>query len=92
MANSKSTRSRKRRSSRFIRFPEVKGKTVAQVEIDDDASAITISFKDKTALSFDFDSSHAVFTEFLDFQSGDSKVLKRWPRISSGYSIDWNVK
>jgi hypothetical protein len=62
MAKRKSTRTRKRVSS-YHHFPEVKGKVVELVEIDQDANAILILFDDDTALSFDLDSNHVVFPE-----------------------------
>ena len=53
MADSKRTHSRKKRRSKFTRFPEVKGKIVESVEVDPDVQAVVILFKDRTALSFD---------------------------------------
>jgi hypothetical protein len=83
MAAHKGTRSRKRRTSRFTRFPEVRGKIVSEVEVDPDANAILILFNDDTALSFDLDSSHLVFPELSRRKSGNWKPLKKWPSIRS---------
>lgn len=85
MAVHKSTRSPKKRS-RFQRFPEVKGKIVAEVEIDPDANAILILFDDNTALAFDIDSSHVVFPELSNRRKGNWKPLKKWPPIHSPIS------
>jgi hypothetical protein len=84
MAASKGTHSRKRRTSQITRFP-VRGKIVESVEAD--ADAITILFQDRTALSFDLDSSHVVFPELSDWKTGDWRAVKRWPPISSNLSM-----
>ena len=86
MANRKTKRSSEPRSS-YHRFPEVKGKVVDLVEVDQDASAILILFEDDTALSFSVDSSHTVFPEFSKRQRGDWKPIKRWPPIYSPISM-----
>jgi hypothetical protein len=86
MADRKRTRSRKRLSS-YRRFPEVKGKIVAEVEIDPNAQAILILFEDNTALSFDLDSSHAVFPELSERKKGNWKPIKKWPPIHSPTSM-----
>ncbi|HKD82806.1 MAG TPA: hypothetical protein VKH81_24165 [Candidatus Angelobacter sp.] len=82
MAASKRTFSRKRRSS-FLRFPEVRGKAVESVEIDPDVQAITILFKDRTALSFDLDPSLTVYPELSDWKTGDWRGIKRWRAMHS---------
>jgi hypothetical protein len=89
MAVSKRTRSRRQRSS-YRQFPEVRGKIVSEVEIDPDAQAILILFEDKTALSFDLDSSHAVFPELSNRKAGNWKPIKKWPPIHSPIStVKW---
>lgn len=57
----KKRRSHKNGSREFLRFSEVRGKIVEQVEVDPDAQAIVIVFRDKTVLSFDLDSLTAYF-------------------------------
>jgi hypothetical protein len=86
MAARKTKRSPKQRS-RFTRFPEVRGKTVSEVEVDPDAQAILILFEDKTALSFDLDSSHVVFPELLNRTKGNWKPIKHWRPIHSPLSM-----
>jgi hypothetical protein len=86
MATSKRTRTRKRLSS-YRRFPEVKGKVVELVEVDQDAQAILILFTDKTVLGFDIDSSHVVFPELSNRKTGNWKPLKKWPPIYSPISM-----
>ena len=80
MADSKRTRSRKKRI-RLLRIPEVKGKIVEGVEAD--ASAIIILFQDKTALSFNFSPGLAVFPELADRKTGDWQTRKSWPLLRS---------
>jgi hypothetical protein len=86
MAIRKTTRSSKRHSS-YRRFPEVKGKTVELVEIDQDAQAILILFEDNTVLGFDIDSSHVVFPQLSDRKKGNWKTIKHWPPIHSPISM-----
>ena len=86
MAARKNKRPRKPRSS-YHRFPEVKGKVVSLVEVDDDASAIIIMFEDNTVLGFDLDSSHVVFPQLFDRNKGNWKPLKSWPPIYSPISM-----
>lgn len=86
MANRKPTRSGNKRTS-YRRFPEVRGKVVSEIEIDPDAQAILILFEDKTALSFDLNSSHAVFPEFSKRYRGNWKPLKKWPPVHSPISM-----
>jgi hypothetical protein len=50
---------KRKSSSGFLQFPEVRGKTVQLIELDPDASAVVILFTDNTALSFDVEARHA---------------------------------
>jgi hypothetical protein len=86
MAAHKRTRTRKRVSS-YHHFPEVKGKVVELVEIDQDANAILILFDDNTALGFDLDSNHVVFPELSNRKKGEWKTIKQWPSIHSPISM-----
>ena len=85
------TRSRKklrRLPIQFIRFPEVKGKIVENVEADPDA--ISIIFQDKTILSFEVDSVHILYPELSDWRTGNSRSIKKWPAIRSKASmVEW---
>jgi len=87
MADQKRTRSRKRRSRDYLRFPEVKGKIVERVEIDPEAEAVVIVFQDHTVLSFDIDPHVLVYPELSDWKSGNWKGIKRWPSVQSRGSI-----
>ena len=86
MAARKTKRSSKQRS-RFTRFPEVRGKTVLEVEVDPDANSVLILFNDNTALSLSIDSYHVVFPELSDRKKGDWKPIKHWPPIYSPISM-----
>jgi hypothetical protein len=87
MADQKRTRSRKRRSRDYLRFPEVKGKIVERVEIDPEADAVVIVFQDHTVLSFDIAPHVLVYPELSDWKSGNWKGIKRWPPVQSRGSI-----
>lgn len=91
MAKYKSTRSDKRRkaasSSQFLRFPQVKGKTIEAVEIDAEAQAIVLLFQDNTALSFDLDPGLSIFPELSDRRAGDWRTIKRWEPVHTRPSI-----
>jgi len=77
-----STRKKLRRLPiQFIRFPEVKGKIVESVEADPDA--ISIHFRDKTALTFEVDSCHILYPELADWKTGNMRSIKQWPSIHS---------
>ena len=85
MANRKGKSSRKRRSRRFA---EVRGKIVDSVEVD--ADVIGIFFQDKTALTFDVDSTHIIYPELSDWRTGNSRSIKKWPEIRSKTSmVEW---
>jgi len=81
MADRKTTRSPKRRTSRLTRFPEVTGKIVDSVEMD--AEVIAILFQDKTQLSFDLDPQVTVYPELADFKTGNLRSMKKWPALRS---------
>ena len=86
MAARKTKRSSKQPSS-YHRFPEVKGKVVSLVEVDQDANAILILFDDNTALGFDLDSNHVVFPELSDRKKRNWKSIKQWRPIHSPISM-----
>jgi hypothetical protein len=87
MAVSKATRSRKRKKAyqRVLKFPNAKGKIIAEVElsISPDYNIIEIVFQDKTSLAFDLESCIRVFPEFINWKSGNYKPLKRWRPVQS---------
>jgi hypothetical protein len=83
MAESKGTRSRKRRKRND--FSEVKGKIVEGVELkpSENGYSIGIMFQDRTFLSFDVEPFVTVFPELSDWKSENYKPLKRWPIVRS---------
>jgi hypothetical protein len=83
MAESKGTRSRKRRKRPG--FPEVKGKIVNSVELmpTENGYSIGIMFEDRTFLSFDCEPYLTVFPELSDWKTKNYKPLKRWPTVRS---------
>jgi hypothetical protein len=87
MATSKGTHPRKKRTSRFLQFPQVKGKTVESIEVDPDVEAITILFEDKTVLSFDLEPRLVIFPEFSDWKTGNQRGMKRSRPLHSKTSI-----
>jgi hypothetical protein len=76
--------------SSYHRFPEVKGKIVELVEVDQDAQAILILFTDKTVLGFDVETSHVFFPELSNRKTGNWKTIKQWRPIYSPISmVQW---
>jgi hypothetical protein len=74
---------RKRRGSQFLRFSEVKGKTVEFVEMctDADFPCVEIGFADKTALHFLMDTRLAMEPTYSNWKTGNQRLLRRWPAI-----------
>lgn len=83
MADSKPTRSRKRRKP--DPFAVVRGKVVERVEVstNDDDMAIGILFKDRTYLGFDLDPYLRITPDFSDWKTHNYKRIKRWPPLRS---------
>ncbi|HEY2393808.1 MAG TPA: hypothetical protein VGK22_21725 [Candidatus Angelobacter sp.] len=70
---------------RVVRFPEARGKLIAEVQLSlaSDYVTVDIRFQDKTVLTFDLESSVRITPELLDWKSGNYKILKRWRTVSS---------
>ena len=68
-----------------IKFPQVKGKIIQTIElvVSPDECVIDISFKDRTALSFDVEACAVIVPELTDWKTGVYKPLKRWRRVHS---------
>jgi len=75
-------------SRRILRFPQLKGKIIADVELGASADdfSLTFFFQDKTALSFDIEPGIRLVPELADCK-GDWKLLKRWRPVQSKSSI-----
>ena len=87
MAVSKATRSGKRNKAyqRLFKFPQAKGKIIAEVElsISPDYNIIEIVFQDKTSLTFNLESCLQVVPELVSWKSGSYKPMKRWRPVHS---------
>lgn len=87
MAALQRTRSSKRKKAyqRVLRFPEAKGKTVAEAElsVSSDYFTVEIKFQDKTSLVFDLEPCIRVFSEVLNWKTGNYKLLRRWRPVHS---------
>ena len=83
MADHKVTRSgagKKVPYRQVVRFPQIKGKIIADVELSlsPEYRAVDIRFEDKTSLTFDLQPRFEVIPVLADWKTGDSKPLKRW--------------
>src|SRR5512140_1229279 len=69
----------------LMKFPQVKGKTLEQVDFSTDIEdhSITLVFRDKTALRFDIEPGFTVFAGYEDWKTGDLKPIRRWPPVRS---------
>jgi hypothetical protein len=71
---------------RFIRLGEVRGKTVAWVEIytgGPNGHSVTVRFQDQTGLHLDITPGFAIQSEYFNMKTGDYRLLKKWPEIKS---------
>jgi hypothetical protein len=88
MAAKQRTRSGRRKAipyQRVLKFPQAKGKIIAEVElsVSSDYNIIEIVFQDKTSLAFDLESCVRVFPELIHWKSGNYKPLRQWRPIQS---------
>ncbi|MGC2695295.1 MAG: hypothetical protein WA738_05835 [Candidatus Angelobacter sp.] len=89
MADLKRIRSRTRKKAapftRVLRFPQAKGKIIAEVALSVSPAdfAVDIRFQDKTSLTFDLEPCVSVFPELTDWKTGNYKPLKRWRPVHS---------
>jgi hypothetical protein len=84
MAAHKSSK-RKKPYQRVLKFPQAKGKIIADAElsISPDYNIIEIVFQDKTSLTFNLESCVRVFPEIVNWKSGEYKPAKRWRPVQS---------
>ena len=72
---------------RFVRLGEVRGKTLAHVELftsKQDSHSLTLRFTDRTPLALGISPGFTINAEYYKDQGlGDPRVLKRWPEINS---------
>jgi hypothetical protein len=78
-------RTKKKSYQRVLKFPQAKGKIIAEAElsISPDYNIIEIVFQDKTSLTFNLESCVRVFPEIVNWKSGEYKPLKRWRPVQS---------
>lgn len=81
MAASKSSKG----IERVLKFPEAKGKIIAEVELSlsPDYNVIEIVFQDKTSLTFNVESCFRITPELVSWKSGSYKPRKRWRPVHS---------
>lgn len=72
---------------RIVRMGEVRGKTVAYVELytsRQDSHSLTVCFTDKTRLALVIAPGFTIKAEYYKLQGlYDPQVLRRWPKIQS---------
>lgn len=83
MAGSK--RTKKKPYQRVHKFPQAKGKVIAEVELSlsPDYNIIEIVFDDKTSLTFNLESRVQIAPELVSWKSGSYKPIKRWRSVLS---------
>lgn len=81
----KSRKPQKSPSSRHVKFPQARGRTVEMVELftDPDYPSISIRFQDSTDLTVVIDPALTFNASFSDWKNGEQCVLKRWPTVRS---------
>lgn len=80
-----STPTARRRVPGAVYFNEVRGKTLEELSVSADAQAnlITLTFNDKTEMTLDVEPGISVGAMLESWKTGNSRVLKRWPRVRS---------
>ena len=71
--------------SRIVRFPQAKGRVVAEVElfIDPSYNGLSLKFQDNSSLSFEFATGFAAEAYLSRWKAGNERVLRYWPRLHS---------
>ena len=79
-------------STRFIEFPQVKGRTVEKVEMSTTPRhhAISIGFQDKTSLTLIIEPCFQLEAGLFDIRDGDLHTLQDWPLIHSATELERN--
>ena len=78
-------RTKKKPYQRVHKFPTVKGKVIAEVElaISPDYNIIEIVFQDKTSLTFNLEPCFQIVPELVNWKSGSYKPVKHWRPVHS---------
>src|SRR5262249_42321376 len=69
---------------RFVRLGDVRGKTLAWVELytaGREAHSITVRFQDQTGLNLEITPGFSLKPRYFTLKTGDYRVLKSWPEI-----------
>jgi hypothetical protein len=84
-SKAKSSRAGRKAYQRVHKFPQAKGKIIADVELSlsPDYNLIEVVFQDKTSLTFNLDSRVQIAPELVSWKSGSYKPLKRWRPVLS---------
>jgi hypothetical protein len=86
-------RTRAKRRGRLRRLPagcarymEIQGKTVDFAELwnGPGGCSVTLWFRDKTCLHFNLQPGVSVQTDYFDWQSGEQRLIRRWPQVHAG--------
>jgi hypothetical protein len=78
-------RTKKKPYQRTMKFPQVKGKIIegAKLSVSSDYFTMEIRFEDKTSLVFDLEPCVRVFSEVINWGTGNYKLLRRWRPVHS---------
>jgi hypothetical protein len=70
---------------RVLKFPQIKGKTLAEVEFSTTTEyhSIALRFHDKTELHFEIEPGFTLLAGYTDWKTGDSRPIRRWPVVRS---------
>ena len=70
---------------RAMKFPQVKGKTLDEVEFSTGQTdhSVTLRFRDKTALRFSIDPGFSMFFDYADSKSGEAELIREWKPMRS---------
>jgi hypothetical protein len=71
---------------RFVRLGEVRGKTLAWIELYTarlDGHSITLRFQDRTELLLEIAPGFTIKAEYFSDRTGEYRSLRKWPAIRS---------
>jgi hypothetical protein len=75
-----SKRTKNKPYQRVQKFPQARGKIIADVElaVSSDYFLVEIKFQDKTALMFDLEPCVTVTPKLVSWKTGDYKPVRQW--------------
>jgi len=70
---------------RVLRFPQVKGKRLAEVEFSTYSGnhSIALRFEDKTELRFGIEPGFTMYADYADWKTGNHRLIREWRAIRS---------